>query len=45
MKEEPILEIIDLFNNRLNSSVIVYNTANQSHPQGMPVAAMPPVGI
>jgi hypothetical protein len=25
--------ILDLFNNRLNSSVIVYNTANQSHPQ------------
>jgi hypothetical protein len=37
--------IIDLFNNLLNQPVIVYETTNQSHLQGMPVSAMSTVWI
>jgi hypothetical protein len=36
---------IDLFNNHLNKSTIVYNTTNQSHPQRMAITAMSPVRI
>jgi hypothetical protein len=39
------LNIVDLFKNPLNQPVIVYDTTNQSHSQGMAIATMPPVRI
>jgi hypothetical protein len=36
---------IYLFNNPLKPPVIVYNTTNQSHSQGMSITAMSPVSI
>jgi hypothetical protein len=35
----------DLFNNHLSRPVIVYNTTNQSHSEGMPITAMSPISI
>jgi hypothetical protein len=45
VKEKEAVDLLDLFNNHLNQPVIVYNTANQSHSQRMPVAVMSPVRI
>jgi hypothetical protein len=36
---------IDLFNNRLNYSVIIYDATNQNHSQRMAVIAVSPVRI
>ena len=37
--------VLELVNNHLNQPVIVYEAANQSHSQRMPVVAMSPVRI
>jgi hypothetical protein len=45
MDEEWEKSIIDLFNNLLNSSVIVYDATNQSHPRRMSITTMPTIRI
>jgi hypothetical protein len=39
------LNILDLFKNRLNHPIIVYDTTNQCHSQRMPVVVMSPIRI
>jgi hypothetical protein len=44
-EKDEIYQKIDLFNNHLNQTVIVYDSTNQSHPQRMPISAMSTVRI
>jgi FkbM family methyltransferase len=43
--ESAIQNKLDLFKNRLNHPIIVYDTTNQCHSQRMPVVVMSPIRI